>query len=340
MSVRAELTPDAALPALARALDVDFMRPLLARAVHGSADAAPPLDWSAEVLNHKLGRRCTIRYLPFGPAGSDTSARPVIGKLYGQTRRASRVYGWLQALRSGVAGDGALGDIPAPLALLPDLGLVLQEHVDGVDLRYVFPTGDCERALPMAARWLAAMHAVPALDELKVTSPAHELRRAERWCGEVCPCLPDAAQRRLSRAVETLRRAAGEMGGYSQCMIHRDFYYAQLLWDGTRVWVLDFDQLTVGDPALDVAHFVAHLAKLSYRTSGRPDRLAEPARLFVRSYRERSPVDIEPRLPFYKACTFLKLAAKEANRKRGNWQGAVSALTDLACQEAEGAYEK
>jgi len=118
-------------------------------------------------------------------------------------------------------------------------------------------------------------------------------------------------------------------------MIHRDFYDAQIMWDGRRVWILDFDQLCVGDPALDVGHCVAHLASLAYRVTGRPDSLAEAARILLETYLKSNPISIESRLPFYKACTFIKLAAKEARRKREHWQRDVSVLTDLACDELE-----
>ena len=118
-------------------------------------------------------------------------------------------------------------------------------------------------------------------------------------------------------------------------MIHRDFYDAQVLWDGARAWIVDFDQLSVGDPALDLGHFVAHLASLAYRITGRPDAVAAPTRVLIETYLRFNPIPIDSRLPFYKACTFMKLAAKEARRKREDWQQSVSVLTDLACEELE-----
>ena len=70
---------------------------------------------------------------------------------------------------------------------------------------------------------------------------------------------------------------ARRMGGYHETMIHRDFYDTQVLWDGARAWIVDFDQLSVGDPALDLGHFVAHLASVAYRGTGRPDSLTTQA---------------------------------------------------------------
>ena len=62
MSSRAvtDLTEDQALPALAQALDKDLTLQFLAQVVGLNLDNARALAYSAEVLNHKLGRRCTI----------------------------------------------------------------------------------------------------------------------------------------------------------------------------------------------------------------------------------------------------------------------------------------
>ena len=105
------------------------------------------------------------------------------------------------------------------------------------------------------------------------------------------------------------------MGGYHETMIHRDCYDAQVLWDGARAWIVDFDQLSVGDPALDLGHFVAHLASFAYRVTGRPDSLATQAQIPIETYQAWNPILIESRLPFYKACTFMKLAAKEGEKE-------------------------
>jgi aminoglycoside phosphotransferase (APT) family kinase protein len=113
-------------------------------------------------------------------------------------------------------------------------------------------------------------------------------------------------------------------------MIHRDFYYANILWDGERLWGLDFDEVSLGDPALDVAHFLAHLEALTPVTG---QRVAEAAARFLQSYQERSSLDLDSRLPFYKACTFLKVAANRASRKRHRWERITAALVDLAGRE-------
>jgi len=335
LSIETKLTEDPNLPALTHALNPGFIGPLLSRVQGNRPQEAPPVAWSLEVLNHKLGRRCTIRYSPLGRDYDEPPMRPVVGKLYSDKVKAQPVYDRTSTLRTVLSGEWVGGGIPAPLGVIPEMGMVIQEHVDGVDLRQLFHAKDWRLPLSQAAQWLALMHTMPIIGGLKTKSVEHELGRAEGWCGEILPYISATTQERLIRTVELLHQIARRMGGYTETMIHRDFYDAQIIWDGRRVWILDFDQLCVGDPALDVGHCVAHLASLAYRVTGRPDSLAVAARILLETYLKSNPISIESRLPFYKACTFIKLAAKEARRKREHWQRAVSVLTDLACDELE-----
>jgi len=57
--------------------------------------------------------------------------------------------------------------------------------------------------------------------------------------------------------------------------IHRDFYPDQVLVDGRRLYLLDFDLYCEGDPGLDVGNFLGHLVEQSLRILGRPDALGD-----------------------------------------------------------------
>jgi hypothetical protein len=81
--------------------------------------------------------------------------------------------------------------------------------------------------------------------------------------------------------------------------IHRDFYADQVIVDGDRLHVIDFDLYCQGSPALDIGNFIGHVTEQSLRSEGSPSSLAgveqamedrftelagEVARLVVRSY--------------------------------------------------------
>ena len=119
-------------------------------------------------------------------------------------------------------------------------------------------------------------------------------------------------------------------------MIHKDYYHAHVLWDGRGVWVVDFDELAVGDPAFDVAHFLAHLEYHAQRWNADAAPWSEAAAHFRAAYpAAEAGQRFDARLRFYAAYTLLKLAATVARRKREGWERLVRSLAASACREAE-----
>ncbi len=322
---------DQALPALTQALDTELMLPFLAETFGLQLDGIEAVSCSAEVLNHKLGRRCTIRYelATSQQAGESQRSVAAIGKLYRERETAARMFRLLRDLR-----DERFDCVPAQLAFRADLGLVLHQHIDGPDLRHCLAAGNGKQAVSLAGQWLSVFHATPPPTDVKIETPAQNVRKVGRWCEEIQPYLAPPERGRLQEARGALESQACQMPIRSPALIHRDFYPANILWDGQRIWVLDFDQLRLGDPALDVGHFLAHVQNVAYRATGHADSLADAGAVFLRSYLRRNPMELEPRLRFYRAWTFLKLAAKEANRKRREWLHFLSVLTELACRDA------
>ncbi|MGF1694909.1 phosphotransferase [Vibrio lamellibrachiae] len=50
-----------------------------------------------------------------------------------------------------------------------------------------------------------------------------------------------------------------------QCIIHRDFYQDQLIINGDSLYLLDLDLCCLGDPALDIGNFIAHIQEQCLR---------------------------------------------------------------------------
>lgn len=291
---------DPALPALEVALDGRRMARLLAEVA--GVDGGP---WSAEVIAYKPGQRCTIRYA--------CGATQLVGKVYGRPVLAERVAGWIRA-----AGE------PGPLAIVPELGLLIRPYVAGRDLRHALDGP----AVALAARRLAELHATAPPAGVKPKPLARELDKLDAWCDEIDIAVPGpavrAARRRLHALAETLSPAPA-------VLIHRDFYYANVIWDGDRVWLLDFDELGVGDASFDVGHFLAHLEVLGYRTAGRFDAYGEAAGRFQRSYGACD----AGRLSLYRGYTLLKLAVTEVRRRRPRWREQCDAFVTRACTDGD-----
>jgi aminoglycoside phosphotransferase (APT) family kinase protein len=249
---------------------------------------------------------------------------------------ATRLYHWLGALRQEAFAGTETLRVPAPLLLQEDTGLVLLEFSRGDDLRHVLARNGSEQPVRLAAQWLARLHAAAALPGTRTSSPLRETRKVDGWCDEIAPHLDPQATGRLTCARDAMRALGAALdGAVRPSLVHRDYYPANVLWDGEAVCVLDLDELRVGDPALDVGHFLAALQNLGLRAAGRPDAFATHREVFLHTYLESAPGDVRDRLPFYQAYTWLKLAAKEARRQREAWRERCLVLTGLACAAVE-----
>jgi thiamine kinase-like enzyme len=241
---------------------------------------------------------------------------------------------WLRHLEGHVFSVESHLRVPAPLGLIEDLHMVVHRYIEGDDLRHVLDADG--QSIMLAASWLARLHRSAPLEGLRVRTPEHEIEKAIRWLDDVqAHVSPDACA-----ALEVLREALHDVLADPPAIelrtIHRDYYYANLLWDGERIWAIDLDQLRIGDPALDVAHFLAHLQVLSYRQTGSFEVLAEHGDIFVNTYfNETHRADVEAQLPLYRAYTFLKLAETEAKRQREGWKDVVEALALAASREVD-----
>jgi aminoglycoside phosphotransferase (APT) family kinase protein len=309
------------LPALAAALDGERMLPALAEAAGlaraGLSCAVEPGKYTpgAQALGGAKVARCTLRYR-LTREGREVAA--LFGKLYRDKETAARTYGRLQTVFGHFSKPLS---VPAPLALLPELGLVLQRYLAADELSRALPSSP---PLALAARWLATLHQVPAPPGLRTMTLPHELGKVARWCGKLAP------EGRLGRLQGRLIELAKAIA-YTPALVHHDFNPANILWDGKHLWVLDFDELRIGDPALDIGHFLAHLEALAHFRCGDWHAFAGAAEGFLRSYLERNPLDLGVSLTFYRAYTFLKLAALETD------EATTRALADRACLELEGA---
>ena len=96
------LTEDPGLQALAQVLNAELMLPVLARVAGMPPENLEAASCTAQVLNHKLGQRCTVRY----KLTAREPARPkdilsLIGKVYARLDLAERLYRRLEDLTSG-----------------------------------------------------------------------------------------------------------------------------------------------------------------------------------------------------------------------------------------------
>jgi hypothetical protein len=271
-----------------------------------------------DVLKYKPGRRCVLAYglsLSSEPAGS-APARQVIGKVF-RDERGRRLHALQQALWQDGFGPYA-GDqvhVPRSLGYVPEMRMQVQECAPGVTLNELAIRGPVAGPVARCGEALAKLHHAPqaaafggevALQPYRLND---ETGRLDTYADTILAGRPDQAARVLAVRAALARWADGLPAPQALTMVHRDFYYSQVLFHRAQLTLIDFDLLALGDPAIDVANFTAHLDFLGLDKLGDMDALAAEGQQFMESYARRVAVDSPflRRWAWYQAATFFRL---------------------------------
>ena len=294
--------PDSTLnPDLNRALDPAWIGPALQRAL-GPTWQNMRLA-SARLLRHKPGRRALIAFdlveeTPAQPRSQTRSqtqpqTQTVLGKLRfkGLDRNGFEVQRALaqRALRPGQIRPPttARAVVPEVLGSLPELGLWLQRALPGEPCCPFFQPGADTALARQIADALADLHDNPVAT-LRNWTVKDELEVLQERLARAAIDRPDLASR-IDAVLSACKRCAAQLPATPLTGIHRDFHPGQVLVDAQRLVLLDFDLYALGDPALDVGNFVAHLSELAIRLHGDAEALVEHQHALIDQYHRRRP---------------------------------------------------
>ena len=228
---------DERLPGLRLLHEKDAARKAVERLTGGD-----PGTVAVALVAHRLGKRAVLRI--------ETSRGTFFARLRalksgdGEERLARHVAMW------NALGPDAPLHVPRPVGALPALGLSLFQALPGRP-----PEFGREDAVAVA-RALAALRDLN-LPDLSRHERADEAKLLQAWLARCRTHLPDLAQRiepaiacvsdELNRTQATLRPS------------HRDLHEKQILVEDGVAGLLDFDTLSLADPALDAGNLLAHL---------------------------------------------------------------------------------
>jgi aminoglycoside/choline kinase family phosphotransferase len=242
------------LPGLPAATDPARAGALL-RAALGRGGAGP---CRVEVAHHPREGRCTLRYRAatgdtvYAKVARDTSVEPT--RVMRAVRRAAR------GLR-----------VPQPLGADPDLGVSMQSEVAGTPcaVALVRPsrTGQRAHALAACARAAARVHACP-VTTFRVRDVLADAAALQHDLDLVRPIDAGLAEA-LGNCIERALAAAGREPSGPARLCHGDFTPRQIVLDGGVPGLLDFDDVCMGEPGLDLGHFCAYL-KMATRRAAEP----------------------------------------------------------------------
>ena len=223
-----------------------------------------------EVMRHKPGSRCTIRYeLDLDRATANGAPTTVVAKTY-RGEKGANAFAGMQALWDAEVASGEVVSLAEPIAYRHDLRLLVQGPVEEErtlkDLvRSTFAATEDGRAgmlagvaaeLAKTADGLAALHD-SGIDHGEVVTWEEELADVrnliERLRVRRCPRRRPRSRPSSTGSRPGSRRSAAEP--VAPC--HRSFRPAQVLLHQGRIAFIDFDGLAMAEPALDVALFRA-----------------------------------------------------------------------------------
>ena len=298
---------DPALPTVALALDRTTACAAFKR---GLARLAGPRGIvrvkGIKVTRHKPGKRAVIEYeVRVDREGGEREWVTLIGKI--RAKRYGNEACRLQELvwDAGFQSDSADGvSVPEPIGVLPELRIWLQRKVPGEVAGGAFVGSGGLALARTVAFGIHKLHraGVP-------TDRAHtmedELRILHDCLGKVIAAQP-ALKPGLKKILTACDRLGASVPEPKACGIHRDFYPAQVIVDGARLNLIDFDLYCLGDPALDVGNFIGHMIEESLRTRGSATALHEYEQALEDRFVELSGEATRPAVRAYTTLTLVR----------------------------------
>jgi hypothetical protein len=224
-----------------------------------------------EVIRHKPGRRCLIKYELINNYGQ-------IITLIGKVRAKGTDFHSYELQKSlweqGFADDSADGiSVPEPVGIIPEWQMWLQRQVEGAVATELITQ---KSNILLAERIAEAAHKLHQTNILPRRSHtmSDELRILQERITLVMQQYPEW-QGRLERILAASNHLGENTPESKPCGIHRDFYPDQVIINNSRLYLIDLDLYCQGNPALDIGNFIAHIKEYSLRTFGNSEALRE-----------------------------------------------------------------
>jgi hypothetical protein len=168
-------------------------------------------------------------------------------------------------------------------------------------------------SIKLAGKWLAKLHThpIPLEKEFKVENEIDNIRE---WAELICKKFPDESQA-ANHIADYLVKKATEYDFSLSVPIHKDFHYEHILFDGS-LNVFDFDEIRLGDPNFDLAHFCANFYLLAYRNKKHTAQFTRLQDTFLIAYAKETGWRLNERFLFFYIYSCLKIA-KQLCKLRG-----------------------
>ena len=278
-----------------------------------------------ELISHRLGKRAVLRIRNAAIRNGNGQPESLIVKA---SKRGSdsgrRAHLASRALWQGGFGGESDVRVPRSLAFFQDLNTEIMEDLPGHSLNVL--KGNARMAgMNLAGRTLAKLHGT-AFDPERQFTARDECALLSGWMPLFTALRPELAQN-AQAAFARVSRDLGNCNEVRRVLLHRDYHDKQILIDGSRAGLIDFDTLCLGDPALDLGNFLAHLRLSELQEQADLSSLREA---FLMGYLEDVPQPAPGHLEAYERSTLLRLACIYAVSTR--WRHLSGSLLRMALE--------
>ncbi|MEM6674116.1 MAG: phosphotransferase [Planctomycetota bacterium] len=272
-------------------------------------------DLAIKPLRLRLGRRTLqYRWRILNQRGKTAGSLRAVGKLMQPEAYELTKQGTQTLLDAGFRGGGDGISMPAPQLTLDEHHFLLQEWVAGRTAYKTYRAEPVAEHLVRVADVLAKLHRCGATTD-RAYGPMESLAHIDSSPSTLAAALPELDDP-IRRIVDVVHALSASMDELPTTVVHGDFHAKQVLLDGDRAWLLDFDRVGFGDPAMDVGNFLA----ISLQDFEEYPALDDHLSAFLRRYADACPGTRLDRLPGYVALANLRLACKQHRRLSENWK--------------------
>ncbi|MCG3119506.1 MAG: hypothetical protein ALAOOOJD_01933 [bacterium] len=316
------------------ALDVIAMCAVFAFIVQGRFGASTQLrNLTADYLQRRI-----VRYVAqiFNPEKERAAEWRMIGKVYNTPEQMQRSFNMMRALWANGFSRSAVDGIciPEPFQMWPELRLLLMEEVPGVRLRHLIKDMQAGREhMRLLAQAAAKLHQCPLtpdaplqVEQLLALCKPRPQRLAQKFPALAAPIqyLIEAAPRLEQQFARDLCRP-----------VHGDFHLAHVLLENEKCWIIDLDELSHGDPAIDLAEIFVF-----FKRTAQKKKMADYVEMlrneFMAHYGAAMGWEIIGRVPLYESLLNLKRACKCFRvQDESGWEEKMQRLVEqaVACMQ-------
>lgn len=275
-----------------------------------------PFVKEINIISYKPEHRCQIEYLITTGTKPKSKAK-LFGKLYRSIEDCQAAYDATSYFSRLMAesDQSVIKDYPEPF-IIPELNAVFLREIDGISFNTILSDDPHESIVENIAVSLKNLHS-GKFTPLRIHSWEHEIKVMKKWTAAANHLYPFPFSS-INRLMNSILEKGKSVNTKSHSLVHCDFYDKQIIVNGNAIAFLDFDSFSIGDPAIDIGNFLAHLALRGIQKTGNPKHYNRIKKCFLAAYtNNNNEVDLFKRIELYLLSSLLRLSCVYMLRSKG-----------------------